>query len=283
MKHAILASVTFPLLLATCLAGSKSTNDYRLVWSDDFETDGKPNSANWTYERGFVRNHELQWYQPENAVCKGGQLIIEGRKERKPNPEFQKDAKDWNTNREFVDYTSACLTTKSLHSWQYGKFEVKARIKVQSGLWPGIWFLGVNGEWPSCGEIDLMESYGGNILANACWGTEVRGMAKWASTRTPVVSLGDPQWDEQFHVWRMDWDRDSIKLYVDDKLLNTVDVTKMLNPTDRGPENPFRQPHYLLLNLAIGGDSGGDPTHTPFPTRYEIEYVRVYQLKTHNE
>jgi beta-glucanase (GH16 family) len=75
----------------------------------------------------------------------------------------------------------------------------------------------------------------------------------------------------------MDWDSKSIKLYVDNMLLNTIDVTKTLNPTDRGPRNPFHHEHYMLLSLAIGGTAGGDPSRTPFPTKFEIEYVRVYQ------
>jgi beta-glucanase (GH16 family) len=92
-----------------------------------------------------------------------------------------------------------------------------------------------------------------------------------------VTSFASSDWDARFHVWRMDWDSNSIRLYVDDQLLNTIDVTKTINPTDRGPKNPFRQPHYLLINLAIGGDAGGDPSKTAFPTRYEVEYVRVFQ------
>ena len=112
-----------------------------------------------------------------------------------------------------------------------------------------------------------MEYYQGKILANACWGTKKRWSAKWDSSKTPVESFGDPKWDEKFHIWRMDWDKDKIALYLDDKLLNTIDVTKTINPTDRGPKNPFRQPHYILLNLAIGGQAGGDPSKATFPTK----------------
>lgn len=253
---------------------------YKLVWADEFDVEGEPDPAKWTYERGFVRNRELQWYQPENASCEGGRLVIEGRRERKPNPGHGKGKTGWKSKRAFADYTSACVTTRGLHSWQYGRFEVKAKITAANGLWPAIWFLGVEGEWPSNGEIDLMEFYRGKILANACWGTKKRWSAKWDSFKKPVASFGDPKWDERFHIWRMDWDENSIKLYVDDLLLNTIDVRKTLNPTtERGPKNPFRQPHYLLLNLAIGGSAGGDPSKTEFPTRYEIEYVRVYQKK----
>jgi len=275
--------VVFTMMLLTLFpftsqAAEVSTNGYRLVWSDEFDKDGKPDPKNWTFEKGFVRNNELQWYQPENAYSKNGLLVIEGRRERKPNPNFQKGSKGWTTNREFIEYTSASLTTSGLHSWQFGRFEVKARIKTQAGLWPAIWFLGVQGEWPSNGEIDLMEFYGGNILANACWGTKERWKAKWDNSKKPVDSFKDPKWDEKFHIWRMDWDSKSIKLYLDDALLNTIDIEKTINPTTEwGPKNPFLQPHYLLLNLAIGGKSGGDPSQTAFPTKYEIEYVRVFQ------
>ncbi len=279
MRHVFAIAIILPHLLAACMAADKPSGEYRLVWADEFEVDGKPDPKKWTYEQGFVRNNELQWYQPQNASCQQGKLIIEGRRESKPNPNYQTGSKNWKTSRKSAHYTSSCLITKGLHSWQYGRFEVKAKIRTENGLWPAIWFLGVDGEWPSNGEIDLMEYYGGNILANACWGTKKRWNAKWDSSKKPVKSFGDSDWDKRFHVWRMDWDKNAIQLFVDDQLLNTIDVTRTVNPTDRGPKNPFRQPHYLLINLAIGGNAGGDPSKTPFPTRYEIEYVRVFQKK----
>lgn len=275
-------NTTTPILAAlvcmSCTAVASAKNEYRLVWADDFERDGKPNAHNWTYEHGFVRNHELQWYQPDNAYCKDGFLIIEGRREQKPNPMYQENSKDWRKRRKTIEYTSACLMTRGLHSWQYGRFEIKARIKTREGLWPAIWFLGIEGSWPNNGEIDLMEFYDGSLLANACWGTGEQWIAKWDSVKKPVADFKDPAWDEKFHIWRMDWDKNSIQLYVDDILLNTINLSETINPnTTWGPENPFHQPHYLLLNLALGGDRGGDVSHTPFPSRYEIDYVHVYQ------
>ena len=74
----------------------------------------------------------------------------------------------------------------------------------------------------------------------------------------------------------MDWDEKAIKLYVDDELLNSVNLAETVNRDGKG-KNPFHQPHYILLNLAIGGDNGGDPSKTNFPTRFEVDYVRVYQ------
>lgn len=261
----------------TFAQGQVKEQEYSLVWSDEFNDDGPPNPENWRFEKGFVRNQELQWYQESNAVCKDGCLVIEARKERKLNPGYRADSNDWKRARQYAEYTSASLNTRGLHSWKYCRFEVKARIKAEKGLWPAIWFLGVNGEWPSGGEIDLMEYYQGNILANVAWGTRRRWVAKWDDSKTPVKSFNDPQWDQKFHVWRMDWDEETIKLYVDDRLLNSIDLTKTINPTDRGPKNPFQQPHYMLLNLAIGGTNGGDPSGTKFPSKYEIDYVRVYQ------
>ena len=259
-----------------CPAQDMAPDGYRLVWADEFEKAGRPDPANWVFEEGFVRNQELQWYQEANAFCENGLLIIEGRKERKPNPTYVKGSKDWKKGRETIEYTSACVTTQGKHSWKFGRFEVKARIKSSAGLWPAIWTLGVEGQWPDNGEVDILECYKGQILANACWGTAKQWTPKWDSSKKPVSSLKDPQWQEKFHIWRMDWDEKEIKLYMNDLLLNTIDLTKTLNAKGP-PKNPFHQPHYLLINLAIGGQAGGDPTGTQFPSRYEIDYARVYQ------
>ncbi|HNX34956.1 MAG TPA: glycoside hydrolase family 16 protein [Kiritimatiellia bacterium] len=272
----VLAAIVFPW---AAQQKAFAQEGYRLVWADEFTADGRLDPKDWTYERGFVRNNELQWYQPDNAVCSNGCLIIEGRRERKQNPGYKSGDTYWGNRRAFAEYTSASVTTKGLHAWQYGRFEVKARIKTRKGLWPAIWFLGLTGRWPDCGEIDLMEYYKGNILANACWGSTVPGKAKWDESKKPVAAFNDPAWDQNFHVWRMDWDEKRIVLAMDGLTLNTIDLAETINPEGRQPQNPFRQPFYLLLNLAIGGNSGGDPSETPFPTRYEIDYVRVYQNK----
>jgi beta-glucanase (GH16 family) len=121
-----------------------------------------------------------------------------------------------------------------------------------------------------------MECYRGLLLANAAWGSETNGEPKWNIVRTPIGNFHDPEWSNKFHVWRMDWDETSIRLYVDDILLNTIDVTKTFNGNgDR--KNPFRQPHFLILDLAIGGHAAGDPSKTKFPAKFEVDYVRVYQ------
>ncbi len=257
--------------------GQNVSTGYQLVWSDEFTKDGKPDEKNWTYEKGFVRNHELQYYQPENAYCKNGVLIIEAKKEQKINPEFLAASKDWRNIRSTIDYTSACLISRGLQQWQYGRFELKARIPIQSGFWPAWWTLGIEKNWPANGEIDIMEFYRGRLLANiACLGKDTK--PEWFSHTFSVDSLGAKQWADQFHVWRMDWDEHAISLWLDNKLLNEVSLDLLQNKDGSGFQ-PFKQPHYMLLNLAIGGDNGGDPAGSDFPGRMEVDYVRVYQKK----
>ncbi|HEX8528665.1 MAG TPA: glycoside hydrolase family 16 protein [Cytophagales bacterium] len=248
----------------------------KLVWADEFDRDGPPDPAKWTFERGFVRNEELQYYQPGNAFCANGHLVIEARRDSVKNPAYDPASPDWRRNRPYARYTAASLTTQGLHQWQYGRFEMRARIDTRPGMWPAFWTLGVAGEWPASGEIDIMEYYRGDLLANAAWGTRQRYEPKWSTTKKPITSFGDPQWSRKFHVWRMDWDRQFIKLYVDNQLLNAVALDTTVNG-DAAGKNPFRQPHYLLLSLAVGGTNGGDPAQTPFPARLEVDYIRVYQ------
>lgn len=252
-----------------------------LVWNDEFNIDGKPDPACWRYETGFVRNQELQWYQQYNANCANGVLLIEARKEKISNPRFVSGRQDWRSSREFAEYTSASIQTRGFQQWQFGRFEIRARIDTAHGAWPAIWTLGATREWPSNGEIDIMEFYRikdvPTILANFCWGTEKRFSGKWDDLKKPLTDFTatDPDWTRKFHIWRMDWNTESIKIFLDDQLLNEVQIGETVNPDGF---NPFLQPHYLLLNLALGGN-GGDPSKSVFPIKYEIDWVRVYQKK----
>lgn len=251
----------------------------KLVWADEFNSIGQPDAKNWKFENGFVRNEELQWYQEKNAVCTNGLLIIESRREEIPNPNYQAGSRNWKTKREYAHYTSASINTRGMKDWLYGRFEVRVRIDTAMGSWPAIWTLGTNNPWPSNGEIDIMEFYRvkgvPTILANVAWGTTQPHVAKWNTIRTPFLHFTskDADWAKKFHTWRMDWTPESIKLYLDDVLLNTTMLSETINPDG---SNPFTKPQYILLNLAIGGN-GGDPEKTKFPVRYEVDYVRVYQ------
>ena len=248
---------------------------WELVWADEFDVDGWPDPRNWTYERGFVRNEELQWYQPDNARVRGGLLVIEARRERRANPTHEPGSADWRRGRADAEYTSASLTTRGIRSWRYGRFEMRARIDVRPGMWPAFWTVGDAGRWPASGEIDIMEYYRGMVLANVAW-ADARGRAVWDDSRTPLDSLGGAAWARDFHVWRMDWNEHEIRLSVDGRVLNTTDLGQTFNG-DSARRNPLRQPHHVILNLAVGGQQGGDPAATAFPGRFEVDWVRVYR------
>jgi arabinan endo-1,5-alpha-L-arabinosidase len=260
------------------VAVNPATNDWQLVWADEFNVNGLPDTNNWNYERGFVRNEELQWYQPENAFCTNGLLVIEARRERKANPDFAPGSHNWKTSREWIDYTSASLTSRHRHEFTYGKFELRARIDTRPGSWPAFWTLGATPgiPWPACGEIDIMEFYTGTVLANIGYGLDQK--MKWHSVKKPVAELGGDAWSNDFHIWTMEWDENKIDLWLDGRLMNHLDLATADN-ADRG--NPFHRPVYFILNQAIGGQSGGDPALTEFPVRFEVDWVRVYQ-RSHN-
>jgi beta-glucanase (GH16 family) len=250
---------------------------YTLVWSDEFNKPGALDSNNWRFEKGFVRNREDQWYQEQNAWCKDGILVLEARRESKPNPDHQPDSEHWGRSREAIAYTSSSVHTSGKHSWKYGRFEMRGRIDIQSGLWPAWWTLGITKKWPANGEIDMMEFYRKKLLANvACLGPD--GKPEWFIKTFSTDSLGGQVWSSGFHIWRMDWDQTMIELYIDNQLLNRVETAEVVNKDGTG-FNPFHQQHYMLLSLALGGTNGGDLNGTSFPRRFEVDYVRVYQKK----
>lgn len=281
-------AVFFAVMSSSCSLPSQPPKEYEgweLVWSDEFNHNGPVDSSSWSFEHGFVRNSELQWYQDKNAYCKDGLLVIEGRKEKVKNPNYKPDSKSWKENREYAGYTSSCIKTKGKREFLYGRFEIRARIPASSGSWPAIWTLGNTQKWPSCGEIDIMEYYikGGepHILANAAWGDKQKKHApQWNSNNVPYSTFlkKDPEWGNKFHVWRMDWDQEFIRIYLDGELMNEVPLTATVNGASGDFINPFKQPHYILLNLAMGAN-GGEVDENVLPLKYEVDYVRVYQKK----
>lgn len=256
-----------------------------LVWHDEFDRDGAPDTV-WTPETGFVRNKELQWYQPKNAEVKDGCLVITGRQERVPNPNYQEGSASWKTSRPYASLTSASMTTRRSFSFRKGRMEVRAKFPTATGAWPAIWLHGKNWEWPNCGEIDIMEYYlkrgVPSVLANACWGSPQQNIAVWDESVTPLTSFtdSDPEWTNKFHLWRMDWDDHDIFIYLDGRLLNRIELSKTANQGfNHNTHNPYTSSlnsFYIILNLALGS-SGGTPDLSAFPLHYYIDYVRVYQ------
>jgi len=282
MKY--LFSILLTFSLGICLAQEildPAKSGYVLVWQDEFEKGGKVDPTKWSFEMGFVRNQELQWYQEDNAIVNDGILFITGKREAVPNPNYEAGSQNWKKSRKQADYTSASINTRGKFDFQYGMVEVRAKIDTSLGMWPAIWTLGIKNPWPANGEIDIMEYYRVNgeamILANAAWAMEGQYRAKWDEAKIPFSDFlkRDPDWPAKFHVWRMEWTDQFIKIFLDDQLLNEVDLKETINPDGF---NPFHQPHYLLLNLAIGGN-GGDPSGSFFPSEYLVDYVRVFQKK----
>ena len=122
-------------LAAMCTSSfAQDQEEWKLVWSDEFNINGRPDSTVWNYEIGFQRNHEDQWYQPANAYCKGGCLVIEAKKEKKErkNPGYDKNSQRWPQNVENIRYTSALLNTAQKKEFLYGRVEVRAKIPTAS-------------------------------------------------------------------------------------------------------------------------------------------------------
>lgn len=271
-------------LFATMLE-AQAQNKLPPTWADEFQGKGAPDPNKWTFEQGFQRNQELQYYQ-NNAWMDNGELIIEARREKVKNANYDAKSKKWNENRPFGEYTSASLRTVGKFDFQYGRMQVRAKIPSVMGAWPAIWTLGKEGTWPHNGECDVLEYYKPDIiLANLVKGNKQAYGSVWDTAKFSVnqhFTKVDPKWRDSYHVWTMQWDEEMIRLYIDSTLLNTTEQSWLVNPdTKYGPKNPFKQPHDILLNLAIGG-AGGDPSKTTFPLRYYVDYVRVWEGYTKN-
>jgi beta-glucanase (GH16 family) len=234
-----------------------NAQSWKLVWSDEFDKAGLPDPAKWGNEVGFIRNHELQYYTErriENSEVKNGNLMIIGRKEN------YKDA----------GYTSASLTTDQKFSWTYGKIEAKIKLPAGQGMWPAFWMLGQNIHeigWPRCGEIDIMEHINNEDVTH--------GTLHWYNEKH-VSSGGTAPCDvTKYHVYSVEWDREAVRFLLDGNQYWKVEIKDNVSSTEE-----FHKPHYIILNLAIGGDWPKNPDATSvFPDTMYVDYVRVYQKK----
>ena len=261
--------------MADSASKSNAVNGWKLVWSDEFDRDGLPDSSKWIYEVGFVRNKEEQYYTEarlENARVEKGMLVIEGRREKFPNPGFKAGSDKWSENREFAEYTAASITTQGKFAVKYGRIEIRAKLPHGTGIWPAIWMLGTNITkiaWPRCGEIDIMEYVG--FEPNSVHATvHYSSGGKHAQKGSKIIT--EKPYDD-FHVYAVEWDSEKMDFYFDDKFYHTY----KLDDAVEGGYNPFRDPHYLLINLAVGGSWGGKVDPSIFPQKYLIDYVRIYQ------
>ena len=286
-------SIAILAMSLALVSAAQELPGWKLVWADEFDKGTAPDPAVWNYEHGFVRNHENQFYtnkRSENVRIENGMLVIEGRKEHFKNDLFREDdarfmwfkenvlksgERPWNM-AEYAEYTSGSINTRHKKFWQYGRIEVRAKIPVGTGTWPAIWMMGERKGWPACGEIDIMEHVGKeplNIYGTIHW---LGAKQKKHSSRGAHVTNPTPQTTyDDFHVYGIEWDEKQIVVFYDNNKYFTYDIS--LADQEDG-SNPFRQPHYLLLNLAIGGGWGGPVIDdNAFPAKYYIDYVRVYE------
>lgn len=242
------------------------TGKWELVWNDEFDYTGLPDPAKWSYDTegnswGWG-NNEAQHYtdgDSSNAYVKDGILTITA----------QMDSVGGKR------YTSARLITKGKGDWLYGRFEIKAKLPTGIGTWPAIWMLPTDweyGNWPASGEIDIMENVGydpDTIIGSAHTQSynHVQGTQKNAKICVPTSYTG-------FHVYSLEWEKTEYRLYVDDNRYFTFK-----NEGTGFAEWPFDKRFHLLLNLAVGGNWGGQKgvDDSLFPHRFLVDYVRVYQ------
>ncbi|MBI3853221.1 MAG: glycoside hydrolase family 16 protein [Verrucomicrobia bacterium] len=258
------------VVAAACVlaAPAQTAGDWRLVWADEFQqADGSaPDPAKWVYDLGggLWGNNELQIYTDRrvNSRIEGGKLIIEARRETLTGADGVKR-----------NYTSARLKTLGKVSWTFGRMEARIKVPRGQGIWPAFWMLGTNittVDWPACGEIDIMENIGREPLTihGTIHGPGYSGGGGIGGAITNRVSVaGD------FHLFAIEWEPALIRWFLDNKLYFTVTTTNL----PAGAKWVFDHNHFLLLNVAVGGDWPGNPdASTSFPQRMEVDYVRVY-------
>ncbi|UMY65257.1 MULTISPECIES: family 16 glycosylhydrolase [unclassified Flavobacterium] len=232
-------------------------NDFStLIWSDEFDTPGAPNTANWNYNIGNNNgwgNNELQYYtnSQNNAVVADGMLHINLIKE--PTSGFA--------------YSSARLVSENKFDFTYGKIEFRAKLPTGGGTWPALWMLGANytsAAWPACGEIDVMEHIGNN--QGTIYGTLHYPGHSGANGDGGTTSL--PTASSAFHVYAVEWSPTSIKWFIDGTMFRSA-----TNSQDK----PFNHDFFIIMNVAMGGNFGGTPDAAFVQSSMDIDYVRVYQ------
>ena len=242
---------------------------YQLVWQDEFAIDGVPDPERWHYDIGYGcwGNNESQYYtdRADNAFVKDGCLFIRAQKESFGG----------------AQYTSTRLTTWQKASWQYGRFEIRAKLPKGAGSWPAIWMLPPSlheggDDWPDCGEIDIMEHVGKD--ENRVHVSLHSGLYNHMRNTQPTHTESLDDVTGSFHVYAMEWTPESIAFMIDGE--EVARFFKGENGNDTTPAGwPFDQPFYLILNVTVGGDWGGPIDESYLPYLMAVDYVRVYQMK----
>ncbi len=242
-----------------------TTKKYELVWSEEFNYSGLPDSSKWGYETGYIRNNEKQYYtykRSENARVEGGMLVIESRKE----------------NWKGFQYTSASINTLGKDSFPVNtRTEIRAKLPKGKGIWPALWMMGTDiktVDWPACGEIDIMEYLGrtpGVIYSTFHWQNALRSDSALHLSKGDSTRYNDAT--ENFHVYGVERTADKLSFFVDDKYFFEFKADSTVK------SNLFQHPFYLLINTAVGGDWGRDVDPAIFPQKFYVDWVRVFAIK----
>jgi len=256
-----------PIELQNC--GNPYLDDFTIVWCDEFNYTGAPDSTKWKYDigAGGWGNGELQHYtsREENAVVSNGYLTIAAIKEDYFNSE----------------YTSARLVSKGNGSFKYGRVEIRAKLPKGRGTWTALWMLpteSVYGGWPDSGEIDIAEHVG--YREGTIYGTihTEKYNHKLGTQQGGDTVVGDAT--SEYHVYALEWYPRELRYFVDDELYYTYSFDELNDSgSDYHSAWPFDQAFHLIMNIAIGGSWGGAQgiDSNLIYTEMLIDYVRVYQ------
>lgn len=270
---ALVLACLFWSVAAGAQASPSSPKDgkWKLTWSDEFNgpNGSSVDPSKWVVEVGGEGwgNQELEYYtsRKENVYIHDGKLVIEARREDYTGADGVKK-----------NYTSARLKTAGKFSQAYGRFEARIKIPSGQGMWPAFWMLGDDIDkagWPACGEIDIMENIGKepSTIHGSIHGP---GYTGGDGIEAPYKLPAARRFADDFHVFAVEWEPNTIRFYVD----NDLYVTRSRADLHPGWKWVFDHPFFLLLNLAVGGEWPGNPDATTvFPQTMLVDYVRVYQ------
>ncbi|MEV7141917.1 discoidin domain-containing protein [Streptomyces tauricus] len=258
---------------------SDPANPPRLVWSDEFDgaAGGRPDASKWRADPGTGPNNELEYYTDNrNASLDGsGHLVMEARKEVTAGSSCPRDPLSGSTT---CQYTSARMNTGATFQFTYGRVEARIKVPKGNGLWPAFWMMGADfltgRPWPYNGEIDIVEVLGKDVKT-AYSTVHAPAYNGGGGIGSPYTLPGNADFSDDFHTWAADWNSKGITYSLDGRTVFTLDKDQV--EQTRGPWI-FDHPHYMILNLAVGGDwPGPTDASTPFPSKMLVDFVRVYQ------
>ena len=168
--------------------------------------------------------------------------------------------------------------TADKFSQKYGRFEVKAKMPKGQGVWPSFWLLNQTGAYSETDVFEYLGKYPNQIHVGYFYDNLSNNLGGWTDgcstiTRNPRPASATcgrklPDLSDDYHIYTLDWRPDM--------MVFMMDYVPVFISKERVPQNSM----YLLLTQLMGGGWGGEPdASTPWPTKYDIEWLRVYQYK----